>query len=928
MSHRRQGSNERYFHASQQTRQPPNQQTSQQRQNEQQQQQRNNQRSRYFNAGPAPSSFGRGGPFDNRAYQQRNNYNSSDRRPNNSRNNNYNNNYNNNNRNNYNNPYYSERDKEKDEPMLDSKDNDSYRRFNNYSCHNDNNNQMGRRSSDPYPQRYPNSASAAGSTSNNHAGGHSRGVSQAQGPNWTVSREPGPGKKDDEQKWAPKRKGRDYVKGGRIAKRKRTEEYDVDQNVFRCDICDLEFREFCEKLAHDESRDHINKKDERRAEIMQQQYQPWNDRPISQPLITKPANVRRGDRRSGQQHSRNSESYQKSVNALNASNGVSSGDNQNSESQNAVDALIHELSSSLEDDDIPTSFKTWAHKSMVAAQEKGKRNKDPHIAGRVRKELMFELARSRKLCILHRLNWNRQLLCTGSMMERKNSNTIRLTSMEKLVKMDAQAKQRRLDKLKGDAVDVDAPSVGATGNQVNTNNTSGNNNTPGGYGHEQNDSQSAHTRTTRQSVANAQYTVDNNQLGQSYQATLNDNSSIAPNNPSTTTPTQTTAAEGQGIDMNIAIQEEQPQRHYVFRQPPSIIGERVRSLAIFGMNLDSDVVLNYHYERSKGILRSTVDKPKPDIEQYSAELETLTKDIVKGARTDYDKMGSDLQRITKVMEDADTHPRIVQECMKQQLNLAFRREDYNAMTETASKLMKSYNDFGCGRGLQDEVQQLSSALSDSSDVYIAVFLLSVLFRGPMSSRLKAARTPTRGLCEMLRLLPKNALKMDLVRTAMNSLSALMSNNWLSFFAQYEDMSMHFDSVSLHMDLLTNLYDTYVPVVRERAFMTLLATPCGDPHPPLAPALISMGDIMGCLGYARKPEEDFMDPADAEEDIPFLDAVEFINSLPRKLTLLGETDEGRHVMLRGTQDTAAIHSSAVVNVPLLNLLLGKKMEIIA
>lgn len=917
MSHRRQGSNERYYPASQQTRQP----------NHQNPQQRNNQRSRSFNGGPAPSSFGRGGPFDNRAYQQRNNYTSFDSRPNNNHNKNYSSSYNNNNsnnRNNYNNPYYEERDKEKEEPMLDSKDNDSYRRSNSYSRHNDNNKQMGRRSSDPYPPRYPNSGPASGFTSNNHPGGFSRGVSQARGPNWTVSREPGPGKKDDEQKWAPKRKGRDYVKGGRIAKRKRTEEYDVDHNVFRCDICDIEFREFCEKLAHDESRDHINKKDERRAEIMQQQYQPWNVRPFTPPTNIRPANARGDNRRLGHHHSRGSETQHRSVDALNASIGTMGGDNRNSESQNAVDALIHELATSMDDDDIPTSFKTWAQKSMVAAQEKGKRNKDPHIAGRVRKEIMFELARSRKLCILHRLNWNRQLLCTGSMMEQKNSNTIRLTSMEKLMKMDAEAKKRRLDKLKADAVDVDTgTAAGGSGNQAN-------NNTLGGYAHVQHDSQSAHTRTTRQSVANAQYAVDNNPLGQSNQATQNDNLSITPNNPSTM-PTQNAAMEAQdtdnGIGMGTAIQEEQPQRHYLYRRPPSIIGERVRSLAILGMNLDSDAVLNYHYQRSKGIPRSTVNKPKPDIEQYSAELETLTQAIANGTSRDYDKMGSDLERIIKVMEEADTHPRIVQECLKQKLNLAFIREDYNAMPETASKLMKSYNDFGCGRGLQDEAQQLSSALSDSSNVYISVFLLSVLFRGPMSSRLKAARTPTRGLCEMLRLLPKNALKMDLVRSAMDSLSALFSNNWYSFFKLYEDISMHFDSGMLYNDLMTNLYNTYVTVVRERAIMTLLAKPCGEPHPPLNPPKISMGDLMDCLGYAGKAEAHYTDPTNNEEDFPFLEAVDFVKSLPRKLTLLGEMDEGRHVILHGTQATAAIRSSTLVNVPLLNLLLGNKMEIV-
>ena len=90
------------------------------------------------------------------------------------------------------------------------------------------------------------------------------------------------------------------------------------------------------------------------------------------------------------------------------------------------------------------------------AKLKAARNKDSGLYERVSKEISFELVRHTEQCTLHRLNWDRQLLCTGSMMESNRSSTvsIHMVPLEKIRKVDAEAQRLEREKNKPKTINL------------------------------------------------------------------------------------------------------------------------------------------------------------------------------------------------------------------------------------------------------------------------------------------------------------------------------------------------------------------------------------------------------------------------------------------------------------------------------------------
>ena len=357
--------NNRYFQS-----QPPPSQASQYHQQRQQQpyqpqQQQQQQLNKKAGSRPRPSSFGRNGPFDRKSYHQRhsnNDYHRNQRRPTNER---YSNQRSqshfqyNSGRNSYgdqngvNTPNIHAY-KQKDEPHLDSKDE------NNSRWHSENQQAtQQRRWSGPFLNR------------NNQSPFNRSQVREAarQGRE-TATQEIDTASQIgvDEKNWAPKRKGREFVKGGRIAKKRRTDEYPVDDSVIlRCDVCDITFRDLCEKIAHDESRDHINNKDLRRSELLVEQSQQWSEPIAVSPFIF---NRQRQINRHGPQSNANENSYQghQSINAMNAPGE----DKKDSDKQDPVDAIIEQYSALLSSsENVPQSFKSWAHRSLKDGKAEG-----------------------------------------------------------------------------------------------------------------------------------------------------------------------------------------------------------------------------------------------------------------------------------------------------------------------------------------------------------------------------------------------------------------------------------------------------------------------------------------------------------------------------------------------------------------------------
>ena len=128
----------------------------------------------------------------------------------------------------------------------------------------------------------------------------------------------------------------------------------------------------------------------------------------------------------------------------------------------------------------------------------------------------------------------------------------------------------------------------------------------------------------------------------------------------------------------------------------------------------------------------------------------------------------------------------------------------------------------------------------------------------------------------------------------------------------------------------NIFEPLVRFMRERVCMTTLATPIGEGASPYYPKLISVGKLMDLMGYPRKSDignHSYGDSNDQVDDLYLGETLDFIKGLPIKLTLLGETNEGRDMMVRGSEEEASIHNSDAVNVQLMNHMIGNRMKLV-
>ena len=135
--------------------------------------------------------------------------------------------------------------------------------------------------------------------------------------------------------------------------------------------------------------------------------------------------------------------------------------------------------------------------------------------------------------------------------------------------------------------------------------------------------------------------------------------------------------------------------------------------------------------------------------------------------------------------------------------------------------------------------------------------------------------------------------------------------------------------------ISNMLVAYEPVVRQRAYMTMLAIAKGSEQYVYYPNLLSLKWVMSVVGYADyEPysasdyhQEGYDDALQPKRDEDLIDVRKFIGKLPKKIRMNGFEDEGRDIMLSGTDETATIENSKIVHVPLLNEIFGSTMNIV-
>lgn len=248
------------------------------------------------------------------------------------------------------------------------------------------------------------------------------------------------GDNNDDDDWGFVRKGRRFVRKGRIAKRVKVNEVNVHTSLF-CNTCQLTFRNVNEKLAHEMSKDHIAQSERNSGfapdnrYIKNEYYSNLSENYYGAPDLASGDGMDL-DHSNITPHSKYSVSVPGIISRawpLQPVNPVAV--------RNEIDELIKEgtkfISASGLNEDIPPSFKTWAERSLDAVESKiASGEADPSERIFVNREVLYTLTREIRNSTLFRVDWRNVELATGDVVKPKLA-TDRNYTIEEIEQMEA-----------------------------------------------------------------------------------------------------------------------------------------------------------------------------------------------------------------------------------------------------------------------------------------------------------------------------------------------------------------------------------------------------------------------------------------------------------------------------------------------------------
>lgn len=163
----------------------------------------------------------------------------------------------------------------------------------------------------------------------------------------------------------------------------------IDYDAYHCSVCDVYFRSLGEKCAHDYSKAHTRKLNQM----------------VEEELM---------DAENGEEET---EANSTDIDGVLKVELPQQPDGEWGDPLTQIDVFMVNEIQSIGEIEVPESFKSWAQKSIAAAQVET--DGDTTLLGFVRKEVTFELLRHRKHCTLFRFDWNRMELATGHMMKQR-----------------------------------------------------------------------------------------------------------------------------------------------------------------------------------------------------------------------------------------------------------------------------------------------------------------------------------------------------------------------------------------------------------------------------------------------------------------------------------------------------------------------------
>lgn len=681
---------------------------------------------------------------------------------------------------------------------------------------------------------------------------------------------------DDEEGWGPKRRQRGYVPNGKIEKRQRIDEFELKNEPY-CDVCDIWFRNVSEKIAHIRAKSHndmVYVQREKRLEKQLSEIQkrgPSSERVQSQSQMpTQGAPLAPLDPETSMDTG--------SIVAQNVNN--SGGD-----SCNIIDPDVQKM---LFDDvrligsiAVPSSFKSWGHKSLKAAEERAKTNKDPQLVHLVKKEITYELIRHSKASTLHRVNWGRAPFATGQSVKVRG-NLLPTLSLTQIRSMDERAKpEKKEDNIPisdDDAMEVDEKPTGEP---------------------------SAHTQPTLASFAGDRHWVRGSNL--ELNAHLSGEGSViaseqcvpscstdVANAPEISAGPAPSAAPSSSFGDDSFVQQG---KQFMPRRPRLCRSERARALVNGFASVSPNLVCNKHFELTQG----RVETNKVDDTWLLQKFHDIFDEVTSG-EYEYDPVWSELDKIISQLESSGVHRRTVRKCLKLQIDLAIDNRDVKNAVTPARKLMKIIEECNCIN-------------ETHTDTYIAHWFLLLLFKETLMVR-TAVRvnrpSPSRLLAMALRQVPKHSLRSSKVFDMKDIFSALLTNNWVRFF-QY---------ARVLEEKSAGICAAYADFVRERALMTMLRVNGHNENVYNLPPYVPLNIVIYTLGFSDVKNCAYVEGEDEE-----LEATRnFMKSLPQNIEIINGED-GRFALLKAGSERAAVRDNGVVHVELLLDKMGATMSLI-
>lgn len=687
--------------------------------------------------------------------------------------------------------------------------------------------------------------------------------------------------------WGPKRRQRGYVPNGKIAKRKRVDEYDNEDKLF-CDVCNISFRDISEKLAHEIAKSHNKGVSIKRAELIEKRHSvlptSLDGQSQQNPHLPNPITMGAPSPAQPQQ----TPVTMTSTASVDAQNEREVGSSINDNKLDAgVERLLRKELGNLSSVIVPQSFKAWINKSIAAAKTTASANKDPKHIALVQKEVAYQMIRHHQACSLWRVNWERMPFATGSVIKARNDVLPRLT-IHQVKSMDERAK----------------PDDNSTND--NDDETPAKDDLELAADAKSSEEQSVHTQRTRASAVLDRHWVRDADLEPDGSMSLDTSVPV----PSLSTSAvaadalasnlQDTVADAAATQSTFATpldvsETSSVSKLFSYRRSTVRLCERahfmMRSLAMVSF----DAVARGHYKLTS---RHKTEENKGDLQELVDKFNRVDEEV-KSKKYQFEDAWSVLDTIATQLSKVGLRQNTMQKCLKLQVLISIEARDFKKVAMPACKLMKSFNEYGTGE-------------KEDSGQFVAYWLMSLLFKEALSVRTAAKiNRPSAALllASSLRYFPRYALRSAVVFHMKEAFRAVLSNNWVSFFQVLHNNLIH----DMTQGNTRAICVAYAEFVRERALMTMLRVAISHNQKVYdGPPLVPLDYIMRVLGYGGV-ENHADDGEIVDEELTM--AQEFAKSLPQKIEVLGCPEDGRMALLRANDQKATIRDSTVVHVKL-------------